>query len=144
MNELSNPILRLCSYRVNRYMPIKYIYGHGGIRNNSRIQTLVAINWSQFPLNEGSFLVSRFYKVTLISPRLRNSQIVGSSITVKDGEIIEVDRAERTANLVRTETTATRLGLRCHVSLDESARDTFAAQLHVDALEKSLAASYWF
>lgn len=143
MNELSNPILRLRSYRVNRNMPIKYIYGHG-IRNNSRIQTLVAINWSQFPLNEGSFLARGFYTVALISRRLRNSQIVGSSITMKDGEIIGIDRAERTADLVRTETTATRLGLRCHVSLGESARDTFAAQLHVDALEKSLAASYWF
>lgn len=144
MNEVSNPILRLRSYRVNRNMPIKYIYGHGGIRNNSRIQTLVAINWPQFRLNEGSFLASRFYKVALISHRLRNSQIVGSSITKENGKIIGIDRAERTADLVRTETTATRLGLRCHVSLDESARDTFAAQLHVDALEKSLAASYWF
>lgn len=84
MNELSNPILRLRSYRVNRNMPIKYIYGHGGIRNNSRIQTLVAINWSQFPLNEGSFLARGFYTVALISRRLRNSQIVGSSITMKD------------------------------------------------------------
>ena len=87
--------------------------------------------------------------------KAENSRIsVDSSVTMKDGEIIGTNRAERAADLIkggegggggRNPRGRTRLDSQRHVSLTRRGWDTFTAQaVHVDALEKSPAASYWF